>query len=99
MKYLLLLLLTFPNYQKIKVIVNTIDHKGKKAPCRVIISKNSVVHLDVQSTGSFSCMVEEGVYKIKTVRCLEDSITWVVDRPKTTVIVIDTDCDNNERGA
>ena len=93
MKLLLLLLLTFPNYQKIKVIVNTIDHKGKKAPCRVIISKNQVVHLDVQSTGSFSCMVEEGVYKIKTVRCLEDSIVWVVDRTKTTVIVIDTECD------
>ena len=93
MKYLLLLLLAFPNYQKIKVIVNTVDLKGKKAHCRVIISKNNVVHLDVQSPGSFSCMVEEGVYKIKTVRCLTDSIVWVVDRTKTTVIVIDTECD------
>lgn len=59
----------------------------------MVISKDDVVHLDVQSTGSFSCMVEEGVYKIQTIRCLDKPIGWVVDRPKTTVIIIETDCD------
>ena len=93
MKLLLLLLLTIPNYQKIRVIVETIDHKGKKAPCRIVISKNEVVLMDFQSTGSFSCMVEEGEYKIQTIRCLDKSIPWIIDRPKKTVIVIDTECD------
>lgn len=96
MKLLLLLLLTIPNYQKIRVIVETIDIKGKKAPCQIKIFKDNSLStpiLDIESTGSFSANVEEGVYIVQAIRCIEHTIVWRVDRPKKSVIIIDTDCD------
>lgn len=92
-KFIILLLLTIPNTLKIKCIIQTRDEKGNNTACRVVISQNNRVLADYQTKGIFQIELPEGTYNVKTIKCLEHDQTWIVDREKQTIFVLNTDCE------
>jgi penicillin V acylase-like amidase (Ntn superfamily) len=77
---------------KNKLIIQTKDEKGNYTSARFVISHKNRVLVDYETQGVFQIELPQGVYNVKTIKCLEYDQERTVDRSKQTLFILNTDC-------